>query len=195
MSIDGQSDPRLYFAGEQIIQVVPFEHEGLILDIGGGGEGIIGRLKGDRVISIDLQREELEEAPPGPLKLVMDARAMAFLDESFETATAFFALMFVKSHDLNSVFREAFRILKPGGHFRVWDAMIPPRGNNPQEVFVIRLNISLPDAHVQTGFGVRWAGREQSPAHFENLAAKAGFQVAECHECGQTFRMVLKKPL
>ena len=34
--------------------------EGLILDIGGGGEGIIGRLMGDRVVAVDLSREELE---------------------------------------------------------------------------------------------------------------------------------------
>lgn len=37
-----------------------------ILDIGGGGEGIIGMRYSNRVISIDTRKDELEEAPTGP---------------------------------------------------------------------------------------------------------------------------------
>jgi len=44
------------------------------LDIGGGGEGVIGQMKGKQVIAIDPNRRELEEAADGPLKIVMDAR-------------------------------------------------------------------------------------------------------------------------
>ena len=39
------------------------ELTGSILDIGGGGEGIIGRLYGSRVTAIDNREEELDEAP------------------------------------------------------------------------------------------------------------------------------------
>ena len=43
------------------------------MDIGGGGRGVIGELKGKQVIAIDINKRELEEAPDGPLKVVMDA--------------------------------------------------------------------------------------------------------------------------
>lgn len=52
------------------------EIKGNILDIGGGGEGIIGRLYPTQAIVIDNRKDELLEAPRGPIKLVMDARKM-----------------------------------------------------------------------------------------------------------------------
>ena len=42
------------------------ELTGSVLDIGGGGEGIIGRLYGKNVTAIDIRQEELDEAPEGP---------------------------------------------------------------------------------------------------------------------------------
>lgn len=36
---------------------------GSILDIGGGGEGVIGLLYGSQVTAIDNRQEELDEAP------------------------------------------------------------------------------------------------------------------------------------
>ncbi|MHA2041870.1 MAG: hypothetical protein ACW975_08405, partial [Candidatus Thorarchaeota archaeon] len=58
-----------------------------ILDIGGGGEGIIGRLKGRQVVAIDKRRPELEGTSSDALKLVMDARELQFLEKSFGTVT------------------------------------------------------------------------------------------------------------
>ena len=45
--------------------ILKHELEGSILDIGGGGEGTIGRLYGTQVIAIDNRQEELDEAPEG----------------------------------------------------------------------------------------------------------------------------------
>lgn len=85
---------------EQVeLEVQDFESDGFILDIGGGGEGVIGRLKGRDVVAIDIRKEELEEAVDGPLKIVMDARDLKFLDGSFNTVTAFFSLMYVKNQE------------------------------------------------------------------------------------------------
>jgi ubiquinone/menaquinone biosynthesis C-methylase UbiE len=72
----------------QKVDLTDFFAPGLILDIGGGGEGVIGRLFGSRVVAIDPLQRELEEAPVGPLKVVMDARELKFLDGSFDTVTA-----------------------------------------------------------------------------------------------------------
>ena len=83
-----------YYLFEPVeLEVEDFPSEGYILDIGGGGEGVIGRLKGQDVIAIDQRQEELEDAAEGPLKIVMDARELKFLNESFTTVTAFFSLM------------------------------------------------------------------------------------------------------
>ena len=46
------------------LQLTP-QWTGSILDVGGGGEGIIGRLYGEQVIAIDNCQEELDEAPDG----------------------------------------------------------------------------------------------------------------------------------
>ena len=45
------------------------EMKGFILDIGGGGEGIIGRVYGHQVTAIDKCQDELDEAPGGYQKI------------------------------------------------------------------------------------------------------------------------------
>src|SRR5690348_9375055 len=79
--------PRMHVFVRQDFVVAEFQASGYILDIGGGGEGIIGQMKPHQVIAIDLSKRELEEAPAGPLKIVMDAADLKFLDASFDTAT------------------------------------------------------------------------------------------------------------
>jgi exopolyphosphatase/guanosine-5'-triphosphate,3'-diphosphate pyrophosphatase len=93
--ITGEKEAELIFKG--ISQSVPLDAEKiLVLDIGGGGEGVIGRLKGRDAVAVDIRKEELEEAVDGPLKIIMDARDLKFLDESFHTATAFFSMMYIR---------------------------------------------------------------------------------------------------
>ena len=60
--------------------VLQKELQGKILDIGGGGEGIIGRLYGPQVIAIDYRQDELDEAPASCEKRLMDATALDFAD-------------------------------------------------------------------------------------------------------------------
>jgi len=94
-------DRVLRFEMQQVI-VNDFKAEGYILAIGGGGEGTIGRLKGSQVIAIDIRKIELEEAPDGPLKIIMDARDLQFLDNAFNTATSFFRVYLLCLRRLNS---------------------------------------------------------------------------------------------
>lgn len=70
-----------------------------ILDIGGGGDGIIGLCYGNNVIAIDPRAAELYETPEGPLKIVMDANNLSFLDNSFDAVTSFFTLMYINKED------------------------------------------------------------------------------------------------
>ena len=63
-----QGGPRMHIFDRQDFTVADFQAEGYVLDIGGGGEGIIGQMKPKQVIAIDLSKRELEEAPPGRSK-------------------------------------------------------------------------------------------------------------------------------
>ena len=106
-----------FYQFEQVkLEIKDFKADGFILDIGGGGEGVIGRLKGIQVIAIDIIKNELLEAADGPFKILMDARDLSFLEASFNTATAFFSLMYIKTkEDQQKIFNEVGRVLKPGG--------------------------------------------------------------------------------
>ena len=119
------SENRLFFFEQEKVLVEGLDSADLILDIGGGGEGIIGRLMGKQVIAIDPSRRELEEAAPGPLKIVMDAADLQFLDESFNTVTAFYTLMYIKDMETQrKVFSEVYRVLSTGGRYLIWDAIV-----------------------------------------------------------------------
>lgn len=52
------------------------ELNGKILDIGGGGEGIIGRLYTHQVTAIDIRQSELDEAPGDFEKVLMDGNEL-----------------------------------------------------------------------------------------------------------------------
>ena len=71
------------------------ELTGSILDVGGGGEGIIGRRYGSAVTVIDNRQEELDEAPCSCRKLRMDASSLSFAGASFENVTFFYSLMYM----------------------------------------------------------------------------------------------------
>jgi ubiquinone/menaquinone biosynthesis C-methylase UbiE len=190
------SEDRIFFFETQTVQVHDFESSGFILDIGGGGEGIIGILKGRDVIAVDLRKEELEEAPAGPLKIVMDARDLQFLDGTFATATTFFSLMYLKNrHDQQKVLEEVFRVLQPGGQFLVWDVSVPQRPEGEErDVYAARLRVSVGDRTLGTGYGQPWPPETRDLVFYLDLAAEVGFSVVEQREDGRLFFLHLQKP-
>ncbi|MCP4899594.1 MAG: methyltransferase domain-containing protein [bacterium] len=168
---------------------------GLILDIGGGGEGIIGRLMGDRVVAIDLSLEELEGAPAGNIKMVMDAGEMAFLDNSFHTATSFCTLMYIKDQDAQrQVLAEVLRVLKPGGRLFIWDVEVPAEHKDGKTTAVFPLKISLPGDTVRTAYGVAWPQEPHDLSYYARLGALAGFEVADRKQNGLVISLELVKP-
>ena len=88
------------------------ELKGDILDIGGGGEGIIGRLYTNHVISIDNRQDELDEVPDFCKKVLMDATDLKFKENSFEVVTFFYSLMYMNKESKKKAIFEAFRVLK-----------------------------------------------------------------------------------
>ncbi|MHA2378430.1 MAG: methyltransferase domain-containing protein [Candidatus Thorarchaeota archaeon] len=166
-----------------------------ILDVGGGGEGIIGRMKGRQVVAIDRRRPELEGTTNEALKLVMDARELQFLENSFGTVTLFFTLMYIPFEDLDAIFSEVARVLKPGGELLIWDVSVDvPSDIDEKKYFMVPLRVTFPDGtKKETGYGSKM--RNQNMDSFVGAAEKHGFEVVNHETMDLTFfaRLALRK--
>ncbi|MFX0038369.1 MAG: class I SAM-dependent methyltransferase [Promethearchaeota archaeon] len=173
---------KIFFTDPQEINLNNLNLEGRILDIGGGGEGIIGQLKGDNVVSIDLRKSELEEALEAgdteSLKIIMDAKDLKFLDNTFDTITTFFSIMYAPKNDYKKIFEEIYRVLRKEGEFIIWDPIIPKNISKKKELFVILIKIQIKSKEVITGYGTRW-NKEQDINFFIELAKSVGFKIVD----------------
>jgi SAM-dependent methyltransferase len=194
---EGHQQPtpdQVYVIEAQEVTLADFPAEGFILDIGGGGEGIIGQLKGTQVVAIDPIQRELAESPAGPLKIVMDGSDLKFLDGAFQNVTAFFSFMFMPLNLHAKVLTESYRVLAPGGRFRVWDVVVPPKGEHIEAFFAFHLQISLPGSTVSTGYGLPWPAEGFNLEHYLLAAQAAGFKVVVEERQGPRFYLELEKP-
>ncbi len=185
--------PAVQTSGGLQVKLEDFPAEGHILDIGGGGEGIIGQLKGSQVIAIDISKRELEDAPPGPLKIEMDARDLKFLDGAFKTVTVFFTFMYIDDSDHGKVFQEIHRVLETGGRLLIWDVTLAERPDPQRKMALFMLTITLPQIEVKTGYGVRWPEGGRPLSHYLNLAEDVGFEVSVKNVDGKLFFMEMIK--
>jgi ubiquinone/menaquinone biosynthesis C-methylase UbiE len=162
--------------------------EGSIIDIGGGGEGIIGRIYQSQVTAIDNRQDELDEAPGGYEKLVMDAAQMKFDDASFDNATSFYSFMFIEKVKHEKVILEAHRVLKTGGCFHIWDSRI-----KKADPFLVEFDINANGESVHTTYGIYKESGFQDEEYFKCMCEKAGFDLAEEQTQGNRFYLQFKK--
>jgi SAM-dependent methyltransferase len=182
-------------APRQSLTVPDFPANGLILDIGGGGWGVIGQIKGRQVIAIDILENELLEAPPGPLvKIIMDARRLQFLENTFPTVTAFFTFMYIAPADHELVFREIRRVLALGGRLMIWDVVFPKLEDPRKKYGFFPFTIMLPDRQIQTGYAAALPPGGQGLPHFLELANKTGYAVVSRKAAQDWFYLELSKP-
>jgi ubiquinone/menaquinone biosynthesis C-methylase UbiE len=172
------------------IEMNPIKSDGLILDIGGGGEGVIGKLNGRQVVAIDMNEKELEETQNDALKIVMDATDLRFLYESFDVCAAFFALMYIPKNQHLKVFEEVHRVLKNSGRFLIWDVKIRER-HKKHKAFVVLLKVKLPSEEIETGYGVKWETEDID--HFKELAKKTKFRITKEWSEDEIFHLELSK--
>jgi ubiquinone/menaquinone biosynthesis C-methylase UbiE len=184
---------RIFAIKEQKVNLSNIRLEGLILDIGGGGQGVIGQFKKDKVIAIDHNKRELEEAPEGGLKIIMDAGGLKFLNNTFDTVTSFFTFMYIPKSEHQKIFKEIFRVLKKDGSLVFWDVIIPKRENQIYEMFSLSLKIKINDIELDAGYGVFWGKKEQNLEYFQKLLKKVGFSEVEFISDDQIFYLRVKK--
>lgn len=182
---------RIKIIGPFEIELQPIDTDGFILDIGGGGAGIIGKLNGRQVIAIDIREEELLEAKNEALKIVMDARKLQFLPESFDVCTAFFTFMYIKNEDHRTVFKEIHRVLKRNGRFLLWDVVIPERKED-YDIFAVHLRMRFKNKTLEEGYGVKW-DKTQDMNHFKELAKETGFDVIKEWQRDEIFHLEMIK--
>lgn len=170
-------EEKYYQLGHHRITLHPLPTPGLILDIGGGGEGVIGLLMGNKVVAIDIRKEELADTVNESLKIVMDASELNFLDETFSLVTAYYAMMYMPLTVQKKVFQEIYRVLKPGGRFLLWDVHIPTRPETDLDIVIVSQTIQLPGKTIQTGYGCHWPEKELSLSHYISLGLAQGFSI------------------
>ncbi len=174
-----------WLSRKPVVQVAPERLEGFVVDIGAGGEGVIAKTCGRDTVGIDTSKREIDEARSrGSLAhwVLCDACSMPFRNGSFDVATFFFSLMYIKSpKKKRAAFVEAKRVLKSGGLLCLWDAIIREK----PDLHVVFVEIILPDGEkIFTGYGVRGKEKEQNLELINNLALEAGFKAsnAESHK-------------
>lgn len=148
--------------------------KGRVLDIGGGGEGVIAQAGGSGVVAIDKLLSEIHEAreqAPDTRWMVADATELPYQSGCFDNATAFFSCMYMPDEVKEGVFRETWRVLKKGGEFWIWDVHMTAKS----KVFAIRLQVDLYARHtINTVYGVR--AKDQSAASICRWLQEAGFE-------------------
>lgn len=148
---------------------------GPILDLGGGGEGVIGRIYRQQAVAIDNRQEELDEAPEGPKKLLMDAAELTFPDASFSHVTAFFTLMYMSPTVQAQAIAQAARVLRSGGSLHIWDAEITSAFPEP---FLIDVDIDAAGTAIHTTYGIVKENAAQESGHFLRLCQAVGLSPA-----------------
>ncbi len=164
---------------------------GRILDVGGGGEGVIGRLYGRQVTAVDCSQEELDEAPGGFEKICVDATALPFPAKSFDHVTFFYSLMYMRSEEQAKAIEEAMRVVKPGGSISIWDCEITSAYPEP---FLAELEILLPKEHISVTYGVL----KQDPQGLRSvseLCLRLGAALEASEEDGGHFFLRCRRPL
>jgi ubiquinone/menaquinone biosynthesis C-methylase UbiE len=153
--------------------------EGFVLDIGAGGEGTIAKTCGRETVCVDISETEIGEARSrGAVAnwVLCDARSIPFRNGTFDVATFFFSLMYIKTVEKkHAVMVEAKRVLKSDGLLYLWDATIQEKPN----LYVVFVEANLPDGEkIHTGYGVKGKReKEQTLELISKLALEAGFKV------------------
>lgn len=143
-----------------------------VLDIGGGGEGFIGKMYGSKAIVIDKRRDELEETENEAFKIVMDATKLEFVNTTFDLITMFYSLLYMPKDVQKQVIQESKKVLAPNGVLMIWDNEVKPVEG--KDIHVTHLKVTLGSETIQTGYGVSL--REHTCEDIMSILNDEGFE-------------------
>lgn len=177
---------------ETPLQEIAFERlpgTGRILDVGGGGEGIVSRIEGSRVCAVDISLNEIREAQiygSGSQWLVSNGESLPFDNAVFETATIWFSLDYMADWKTKwAVLDEVRRVLRKKGSLSLMSSEIVCGESR----FILRMRYTLPDGSIyQTGYGVK-GNQGQTMDRISDIVRQTGFQIAKKEDNGYWFRI------
>ena len=165
------------------------ELKGSILDIGGGGEAFIGRTYGEQVVAIDHSQEELDEAPSGFKKILMDATDLKYENGHFDNVTFFYTLMYMTASEQAKAISEATRVLKKGGSLAIWDCEITSAYPDP---FLVDVDVLIDEHKYHTTYGIVKKDT-QDRAQIEQLCSKVGLHLVKASSNAEHFNLYCEK--
>lgn len=177
----------------QKIRLHELNSDGLILDIGGGGEGLVSRIEGSKVCAIDIRLSEIREAqihgPPANW-FVGDGQTLCFQDDAFDVVTLWFSLGYMSDWVIKErVLKEAHRVLQKNGKVSILASNIP----ESCERLIFWGHFTLPDSTVsQTGYGVR-GGQNQTLDRIAKLLENTGFKIQSKEDNDAWFKIQATK--
>jgi ubiquinone/menaquinone biosynthesis C-methylase UbiE len=170
----------MYLVKPQHVSFINFDEPlSPIMDIGGGGAGVIGQLYQNKVTAVDLRQSELDETPNGPLKICADARNLPFENNTFNSVTAFYFFMYVNPEDFKKIIQEVYRTLAPNMSFYIWDTYIPKREMHKETLFAVPILAKLPKKTIQTAYGVKWENHYLDISLLSDLVEELGFEITQ----------------
>jgi ubiquinone/menaquinone biosynthesis C-methylase UbiE len=148
---------------------------GPILDIGGGGEGLVSRIGGSNVCVVDYRISEIREAQihGAPANwIVADGCCLPFKDDIFNLVTLWFSLGYMSKWDTKrEVVSESLRTLRKECRISILDSRIDCK----EERFLFNALFTLPDGVVsKTGYRVR-GNQKQTLNNIRQLLENLGF--------------------
>lgn len=177
----------------QKIKLEQVSGKGLILDIGGGGEGLVSRIEGDRVCALDIRMSEIREAQihgHSSNWFVADGASLCFNNEIFDVVTSWFSLGYMRDWSTKrAVLEAAYRVLKKKGRLSIMASHIPESSKR----LIFWATFTLPDGTLsKTGYGVR-GGQNQTLPRILELVTDAGFNQHQHEDHGDWFKVEARK--
>ena len=172
----------LYSVPMQEIHLERIDADGYILDIGGGGEGLVSRIEGGRVCSVDISMTKLRDAQlygSDAQWIVSDGRNLCLRENTFSVATVWFSLGYLGDwQSKRSVFTELTRVLKSEGKVSILASRIDCK----EEKHLFNARFILPDGNIsQVGYKVK-GNQSQTLESTRELMEKAGFKVTRTND-------------
>jgi ubiquinone/menaquinone biosynthesis C-methylase UbiE len=166
---------------------------GLVLDIGGGGEGLVSRVAELRVCVVDLNLSKIREARiygADAEWLACDGRSLCFGAEVFDTATLWFSLSYLgDQYQKQLVIKEIYRVLQGGGKLSILGIVL----DESCEAVTFRGQFRFPDGYVsQMSYRVR-GDQLQDCDTMREMLTKEGFEMVSSTDHAHWFEMLAAK--